>query len=138
MRKRHFRSVAEINVTSLVDIMMVLLVIFMLAAPLLQTGVEVRLPTAKSTAIKETEAVTVSVTKDGAIFVNGDPVAAENVGATLTSLRATGEERVLVRGDTDVPYGVVLSVIGEIKAAGITNVGMITGPTNKRVPPSSN
>jgi len=126
MRRRHFRSVAEINVTSLVDIMMVLLVIFMLAAPLLQTGVQVKLPTAKSVAIKESEAIVVTVAKDGAIFVNDAPASLASIGGTLTALRESGEERVFVRGDTDVPYGVVLSVIGEIKAAGITNVGMIT------------
>jgi biopolymer transport protein ExbD len=126
MRRQHFRSVAEINVTSLVDIMMVLLVIFMLAAPLLQTGVQVKLPTAKSVAIKESEAIVVTVAKDGGIFVNGEPGSLASIGGTLTALRESGEERVFVRGDTDVPYGVVLSVIGEIKAAGITNVGMIT------------
>ncbi len=126
MRRRRFHSVAEINVTSLVDIMMVLLVIFMLAAPLLQTGVQVKLPTAKSVAIKETEAIVVTVAKDGAVFVNGAPSSLAAIGSTLTTMRESGEERVFVRGDTDVPYGVVLSVIGEIKAAGITNVGMIT------------
>lgn len=129
MRRRRFHSVAEINVTSLVDIMMVLLVIFMLAAPLMQTGVQVKLPTAKSVAIKETEAVVVTVAKDGVVFVNGAETAMSNIGSALTSLREGGEERVFVRGDTDVPYGVVLSVIGEIKAAGITNVGMITEKT---------
>lgn len=126
MRRRRFHSVAEINVTSLVDIMMVLLVIFMLAAPLLQTGVQVKLPTAKSVAIKENEAIVVTVAKDGAVFVNGAPSSLAAIGSTLTTMRESGEERVFVRGDTDVPYGVVLSVIGEIKAAGITNVGMIT------------
>jgi len=118
--------VAEINVTSLVDIMMVLLVIFMLTAPLLQTGVQVKLPTAKSVAIKETEAIVVTVSKDGVVFVNDAQTPLDAIGSTLKSLRESGEERVFVRGDTDVPYGVVLSVIGEIKAAGITNVGMIT------------
>lgn len=129
MRRRRFHSVAEINVTSLVDIMMVLLVIFMLAAPLMQTGVQVKLPTAKSVAIKETEAVVVTVDKAGLVFINGTETAMGNIGSALTSLREGGEERVFVRGDTDVPYGVVLSVIGEIKAAGITNVGMITEKT---------
>lgn len=112
--------------TSLVDVMMVLLIIFMLAAPLLQTGVQVKLPTAKSVAIKEAEAIVVTVAKDGAVFVNGAPTSLAAIGSLLTSLRESGDERVFVRGDTDVPYGIVLAVIGEIKAAGITNVGMIT------------
>ena len=60
------------------------------------------------------------------MFVNDAQTPLDAIGSTLKSLRESGEERVFVRGDTDVPYGVVLSVIGEIKAAGITNVGMIT------------
>jgi biopolymer transport protein ExbD len=134
MRRRRFHSVAEINVTSLVDVMMVLLVIFMLAAPLLQTGVQVKLPTAKSATLKETEAVVVTVARDGLVFVNGAQTPLDGVGAVLTSLRESGEERVFVRGDTDVPYGVVLSVIGEIRAAGITNVGMITERSSETPP----
>jgi biopolymer transport protein ExbD len=132
MRRRRFHSVAEINVTSLVDIMMVLLVIFMLAAPLMQTGVQVKLPTAKSAAIKETEAIVVTVSKEGEVFVNGTTTPMANIGTTLTTLRQDDEQRVFVRGDTNVPYGVVLSVIGEIKAAGITNVGMITESAETR------
>ena len=126
LKRTPYSNLADINVTSLVDIMMVLLVIFMLAAPLMQTGVQVKLPNAKSVAIKEAEAIVVTVAKDGSLFVNGAPSSLAGIGSTLTTLRASGEERVFVRGDTDVPYGVVLSVIGEIKAAGITNVGMIT------------
>lgn len=125
-RKSPYSSVADINVTSLVDIMMVLLIIFMLTAPFLQAGIQVKLPRAKSTVIKETDAVVVSVTKDRKVYVNSDRVEENKLGQVLTALKAAGEERVFVRADQDVPYGAVMSVIGEVKAAGINDVGMIT------------
>ena len=125
-RKSPYSSVADINVTSLVDIMMVLLIIFMLTAPFLQAGIQVKLPRAKYTVINETDAVVVSVTKDRKVYVNSDRVEENKLGQVLTALKAAGEERVFVRADQDVPYGAVMSVIGEVKAAGINDVGMIT------------
>jgi biopolymer transport protein ExbD len=126
MRRQHFRSVAEINVTSLVDIMMVLLIIFMLTAPFLQAGIQVKLPKAKSTVIKETEAVVISITKDGRIFVNDDSVDADKLPETLSTLKSAGEEVVFVRADQNALHGTVMTVLGEVKAAGINDVGMIT------------
>jgi len=125
-RKSPYSSVSDINVTSLVDVMMVLLIIFMLTAPFLQAGIQVKLPRAKSTVIKETDAVVVSVTKDRQVYVNSDRVEEEKLGQVLAALKAAGEERVFVRADQDVSYGAVMSVIGEVKAAGINDVGMIT------------
>ncbi len=125
-RKSPYSSVSDINVTSLVDIMMVLLIIFMLTAPFLQAGIQVKLPRAKSTVIKETDAVVVSVTKDRKVYVNSDRVEEKKLGQVLAALKAAGEERVFVRADQDVSYGAVMSVIGEVKAAGINDVGMIT------------
>jgi biopolymer transport protein ExbD len=126
MRRTPYSTVADINVTSLVDVMMVLLIIFMLTAPFIQAGIQVKLPKAKSTVIKETDAVVVSVTKDRKVYVNNDLVPEEQLGSTLATLKAAGEERIFVRADQDVPYGAVMSVIGEVKAAGISDVGMIT------------
>jgi biopolymer transport protein TolR len=126
MRRTPYSTVSDINVTSLVDVMMVLLIIFMLTAPFLQAGIQVKLPKAKSTVIKETDAVVISVTKDKAVFVNSERVDEEHLGSTLATLKAAGEDRIFVRADQDVPYGVVMSVIGEVKAAGISDVGMIT------------
>jgi len=125
-RRSPYSSVAEINVTSLVDIMMVLLIIFMLTAPFIQAGIQVKLPKAKSTVIKETDAVVISVTKDRKVYINNDRVADKDLAASLATLKAAGEERIFVRADSEVPYGAVMSVIGEVKAAGITDVGMIT------------
>lgn len=126
MKKSRYSSVSEINVTSLVDVTMVLLIIFMLTAPFIQSGIKVKLPKVKSTVIKETEAVVISVTKDSEVFINNDKVEGDQLGPALETLKVAGEERVFVRADGDVPYRVVMNVIGEIKAAGIEDVGMIT------------
>lgn len=126
MRKSKYSSISEINVTSLVDVTMVLLIIFMLTAPFIQAGIEVKLPKAKSTVIKETEAVVISVNKEGEIFLNNEKVAKDVFGDALMTLKVAGEDRVFVRADKDVSYGVVMEVIGEVKSVGINNVGMIT------------
>jgi biopolymer transport protein TolR len=126
LRRSPYSNLADINVTSLVDVMMVLLIIFMLTAPFLQAGIEVKLPRAKSTVIKETEAIVISITKDGKVFVNEDRVEPDKLSSTLSTLKAAGEDVVFVRADKDALHGMVMSVIGEVKAAGIDDVGMIT------------
>lgn len=126
LKRTPYSNLSDINVTSLVDVMMVLLVIFMLTAPFLQAGIEVKLPRAKSTVIKENEAVVISITKDGKIYVNDDRVEKTQLASTLSTLKAAGEEVVFVRADKDATHGTVMSVIGEVKASGIDDVGMIT------------
>jgi biopolymer transport protein ExbD len=126
MRKSKYSSVSDINVTSLVDVTMVLLIIFMLTAPFIQAGIKVKLPKARSTVIKETDAVVISVDKEGKIFINNEMVEAAQLADALMTLKVAGEERVFVRADEDVPYGVVMKVIGEVKGVGINDVGMIT------------
>ncbi len=132
MRKSKYSAVAEINVTSLVDVTMVLLIIFMLTAPFIQAGIKVNLPKAKSTVIKETDAVVIVVSKDRKVFINDDAIEREKLADALATLKVAGEERVFIRADTDVPYGVVMEVIGEVKAAGINDVGMITEMKRKK------
>ncbi len=127
MKRSPYSSMADINVTSLVDIMMVLLIIFMLTSQYIQSGIQLKLPKAQSTVIKETDAITISVTSNKKIYINDDMVkSVSQVGQALKTLKATGESRVYVRADQSVPYGTVMEVIGEVKAAGITDVGMIT------------
>lgn len=126
MRRSRYSSVSDINVTSLVDVTMVLLIIFMLTAPFIQAGIKVKLPKAKSTVIKETDAVVISIDKERAVYINNERVEDAKLGDALATLKTAGEERVFVRADEDVPYGAVMTVIGEIKAAGIDDVGMIT------------
>jgi biopolymer transport protein TolR len=123
---------SDINVTNLVDVTMVLLIIFMLTAPFIQAGIKVKLPKAKSTVIKETDAVVISVNEKGEIFINNDKVEEEQLGDALMTLKVAGEERVFVRADENVAYGVVMNVIGEVKSVGINDVGMITEMKNKR------
>jgi len=130
MRKSKYSSIADINVTSLVDVTMVLLIIFMLTAPFIQAGIKVKLPKAKSTVIKETEAVVISVDAKGEIFINNEKVEENQLGDALMTLKVAGEERVFIRADKDVPYGVVMNVIGEVKGVGIDDVGMITERKN--------
>ena len=126
MRKTRYSTMADINVTSLVDVMMVLLIIFMLTAPFIQAGIKVKLPRTKSTVIKETDAVIIAVSKDKQVYINNELVEKEKLGDALSTLKVAGEERVFIRADQDVPYGTVMEVIGEVKAAGIDDVGMIT------------
>jgi biopolymer transport protein TolR len=126
MRRSPYSSVSEINITSLVDVMMVLLIIFMLTAPFIQAGIKVRLPKAKSTVIKEREGVMVAVTKEGDVYLNNQKIEQDKLAETLRNLKVAGEERVFVRADKDVEYGTVMRVIGDVKAVGIDEVGMIT------------
>ena len=132
MRRSKYSTVSDINVTSLVDVTLVMLIIFMLTAPFIQAGIKVKLPRAKSTVIKETDAVVISVNKDDEVFINNEKVEADKLGAALSTLKTVGEERVFIRADQDVPYGSVMRVIGEVKAAGINDVGMITEMERKK------
>ena len=126
LKRTPYSNMADINVTSLVDVMMVLLVIFMLTAPFMQAGIQVKLPKAKSTVIKENEAIVISITKEGSIFINDDKVDRNQLASTLSTLKSAGEDVVFVRADEAATHGTVMSVIGEVKAAGIDDVGMIT------------
>ncbi len=126
MKKGRYSSIAEINVTSLVDVMMVLLIIFMLTAPFIQAGTKVRLPKTKATVIKETEGVVLVVTREGEVYLDNAKVERAKLSEALRNLKVAGEERVFVRADKDVSYGTVMEVIGEVKAVGIDEVGMIT------------
>ncbi|MEI8359588.1 MAG: hypothetical protein RL698_2113 [Pseudomonadota bacterium] len=121
-------SMSQINVTPLVDVMLVLLVIFMVTAPILQQGVSVDLPRAQAGALSEKDTpVVVSVTKAGEIYVNEARMAQADLGARLRALAAAKPDgQVLVRADQSVPYGEVVRVMAAIKAAGIRRVGMVT------------
>jgi len=126
MKRTRYSSINEINVTSLVDVTMVLLIIFMLTAPYIQAGIKVRLPKAKSTVIKEREGIVVAIKETGEIFLNNEKVEPAGLEEAFRKLKVAGEERVFVRADKKVEYGVVMNVIGSIKSVGIDEVGMIT------------
>ena len=126
MRKTQYSAMADINITSLVDVTMVLLIIFMLTAPFIQAGIKVKLPKAKSTVIKEREGVVVAIRDDGEVYLNNILVERDKLTEEFIKLKVAGEERVFIRADEAVAYGVVMDVIGRIKEVGIDEVGMIT------------
>jgi biopolymer transport protein TolR len=126
-------TISQINVTPLVDVMLVLLVIFMVTAPIIQQGVQVNLPQAKSGPIAgKEEQLVVSVNKNGSIFLNDTQMSATDLGLKLRAIRKLdADKEVILRADQDVRYGIVMRAIAEIKEAGIQKVGMVTRPTQQ-------
>jgi TolR protein len=119
---------SEINVTPLVDVMLVLLIIFMVAAPMMMVGVPVQLPRTSAARIAQTAPpVVVSVARDGRVFLRQEEVAESELGPRLAALREAepGEAPVYVRGDRSVPYGDVMRVMGRVSAAGVGRVSLI-------------
>ncbi|MEM9233020.1 MAG: protein TolR [Pseudomonadota bacterium] len=123
-----FTPMAEINVTPFVDVMLVLLIIFMVAAPLLTVGVAVDLPETEAEAMSDQgEPLAVSVTADGTIYVQDTAVEYDNLVPFLTAISQAGyDQRVYVQGDKSVPYDDVAKVIGRLNAAGFTRIGLVT------------
>ncbi|MEL6289027.1 MAG: protein TolR [Pseudomonadota bacterium] len=120
---------SEINVTPFVDVMLVLLVIFMVTAPLLTSGVPLDLPEAKAPEVATTsqDPLTISVTRNGDIFLQDVKITLEEVGVKLRALNKGGaDDGILVRGDTAVDYGLVIKVMTEINAAGFQKVSLLT------------
>jgi biopolymer transport protein TolR len=128
------RPMAEINVTPLVDVMLVLLVIFMVTAPMLQTGIDVNLPkvSAKSVDVAE-EKVVLTINASRELFINRRPLGLSELGVKLQSIFAQRIDReVYMRADRSVPYGFVVEVMAEIRKAGVDKLGMITEPLEER------
>ena len=122
---RRRSTIADINVTPLVDVMLVLLIIFMITAPLMKHGIDVNLPKAKGKSIEETEKINIVITKEGKIYLNDNLINKDNLPDLLTSLK-NDNTIVLLRADKDVNYGLVAEVMGEIKSAGIERIGIVT------------
>ena len=121
-------TMSQINVTPLVDVMLVLLVIFMVTAPMMQQGVQVNLPKAetKSLAPKE-DTLVVSVEQSGRTFINTEEVQGDQLKDKLNSMLAGREKReVFLKADSSVPYGEVVRVMAQIKGAGVERLGMVT------------
>jgi len=125
---RRRQPMAEINVTPFVDVMLVLLIIFMVTAPLLTVGVQVDLPKTKAKAVAGSdEPLAVSIDKDGAIFVQDTPMDLEAVVPRLQAIADNNPDvRIFVRGDASVGYGRVMEVMGVLSAAGFSCVALIT------------
>src|SRR5262245_1878381 len=117
---------ADVNVTSLVDVMLVLLIVFMITAPMMQGGVDVELPRAEARPLSPKEGMVVSVNRDGRIFVDQTPVSYRGIRVTFQCLFGSRKPSGVYRqADTRVPYGEVVRVLAVIKAAGVANVGLV-------------
>lgn len=130
--KRHGLN-AEINVTPLVDVMLVLLIVFMIAAPLLSVGVPVELPKTDAKSLpSQTEPITITVDKNGSVFIQDTQVTLDQLVERLVAVSSNGyEERIYLRGDASSDYGDVMKVMARANAAGFSNLGLVTDPTSK-------
>lgn len=119
---------SEINVTPFVDVMLVLLIIFMVAAPMMTVGVPIDLPETQARALNsDTQPITVSVNREGEIFMQETAIAIDEIVPKLQAIAATGyDERIYVRGDTSADYGTVMKVMARISSAGYKNLGLVT------------
>ena len=127
-------AISQINVTPLVDVMLVLLIIFMVTAPILQQGVAVDLPkVAAGPLTGQEEQLVVNVAKGGQVYLNDTPMAVGDLGAKLGAIAAARPDRqVYVRADQAVPYGEVMQVMSAVRDAGLTHVGLVTEPPRDR------
>jgi biopolymer transport protein TolR len=122
-------SLSEINVTPFVDVMLVLLVIFMVTAPILQSGIEVDLPKTQSVKIVTDEKVVVTIDKRQTIYVGNNPVNIHRLGdAILRQLKDAGQSPVYIRCDQAVPFGAFAQVIDALKRAHLNNINIVTEP----------
>ena len=137
-RRTRNRPIADINVTPFVDVMLVLLVVFMVTAPLLTAGVQVDLPKAQTSVITETdEPLSVTIDSVGQIFLQDTAISLDKLSARLIAVTGANPNiRVFIRGDKTIDYGRVMQVMGNINAAGFRKVALITElPGAASVPP---
>ena len=120
---------SEINVTPMVDVMLVLLIVFMVAAPLMTVGVPIQLPKTQAKQLDSSvEPITVTVQADGALFLQETAIALDTLAPKLVAIAKNGyEEQIFVRADTNVPYGKVMEVMGLLNGAGYRKIGLVTG-----------
>jgi biopolymer transport protein TolR len=130
-RHGRYRPLAEINVTPLVDVMLVLLIIFMVTAPLMTSGVSVDLPKTNAQPLNsDSEPLTVSIRADGSIFLQEQPIDISEIVAKLQAIaRNNPERRIFVRGDKDLAYGRIMQVMGTITQGGFTKVALLAEQT---------
>ena len=133
------RFVAEINVTPFVDVMLVLLVIFMVTAPMMTEGLDVELPKTQAVEVlpTDTDHVVLTVKKDGAIFLDQYSATTETLAAQLQTVVKDRGKQLFLQADKDVPYGVVVDIMGRIRAAGIEQMGIVAERLDTPTPPPS-
>ena len=128
------RLMSQINVTPLVDVILVLLIIFMVTAPMMQSGIEIKLPEVDATAIKTSEEpVVISIDAKGTIYINKTKVKLKDLGKKLKAIfKRRSDDAVILKADTTVQYGRVAETMAEIRNSGIQKVGMVTEPVTKK------
>lgn len=130
--KREYRPMADINVTNLVDVVLVLLIVFMISAPMMQAGVEIDLPKASESPRDVSAGIVISIDKNQQIYIDQYKVSMDQFESRLTTIREVKKFRpIFIRADRTVPYGTVIELMAKIKKMGIENVGLVTEPESR-------
>ena len=126
------RTLSEINVTPFVDVVLVLLIIFMITAPVLQSGIEVSVPKTKTVKEITEERLVITIDRSQRVYLGNEPVNIHQIGAKLREkIRDPESQAVFLRSDENVPFGAFATVMDAVKQAGITNVSIVTEPLNQ-------
>lgn len=133
-RSRSYGAVADINIANLVDVVLVLLIIFMISAPLLQSSITIETPETKTTPVEEeAEGVVITVDREGGVYINDVFANPENFADRLMqAMDDKNTNAVYVRGDSAVSYGRIIQVIDDMKGMGINSIGLVTRPVQSR------
>ena len=133
-RPGHGKPVSEINVTPLVDVMLVLLIIFMVSAPMMKEGMKVDLPEAEARALQaQDQDLTITINQDRTMDINGSPIDLARLDVILEQIREQrGVESVYLQADKSIPYGYVVEVMSLIRSTGLTKIGLVTQPQTKK------
>ena len=130
--KREYRPMADINVTNLVDVVLVLLIVFMISAPMMQAGVEIDLPKASESPRDVSAGIVISIDKKQQIYIDQYKIPLEQFESRLKTIREVKKFRpIFIRADKSVPYGLVIELMARIKKMGIENVGLVTEPERR-------
>ncbi len=126
------RALADINVTPFVDVVLVLLIIFMLTAPILQSGIEVEVPKTKTVKEITEERLVISIDRKQRVYLGNDPININEIAGTLQQkVRDPERQSIFIRADQDVPFGAFATVMDAVKQSGITNVSIVTQPMDE-------
>ncbi len=129
---RSHRALADINVTPFVDVVLVLLIIFMLTAPILQSGIEVEVPKTKTVKEITEERLVISIDRKQRVYFGNDPININEIASTLQQkVRDPERQSIFIRADQDVPFGAFATVMDAVKQSGITNVSIVTQPMDQ-------
>ncbi len=126
-------SLSEINITPFVDVMLVLLVMFMVTAPILQSGIEVEVPKTKTVKEISEERLVITIDKDQRVYLGNDPININDIAGRLhEKIRDPQGQSVFIRADENVPFGAFATVMDAVKQTGLTNVSIVTQPLNTK------